>query len=160
MKTDYKLEYLFPLMFRIIGVTLTISGVLLLVTFPYRIVGGISLFIIGLTMAFTRKGVILEYENKKIKEYIGLFFIKLGKWKSISTYTDVSVLMMNIKSTGFSRTGLEFTERSKVYRIYFMDENHRERLRVKDFEKMEIAISNAKVIAKKMEKTFAKYNPK
>lgn len=147
-------------MFRIIGVTLTISGVLLLVTFPYRIVGGISLFIIGLAMVFSRKGVILDFENKKIKEYSGLFFIKLGKWNNLVSYPDVSVLMMNIKSTGFSRTGLEFTETNKVYRIYFMDEYHRKRLRIKDFNKMEIAISNAKVIAEKMEMEFAEYNPK
>jgi len=84
----------------------------------------------------------------------------LGKWNSIVSYPDVSVLMMNIKSTGFSRTGLEFTERNKVYHIYFMDDSHRQRLRIMDFKKMESAISEAKVIAEKMEMEFAEYNPK
>jgi len=78
MKTDYTLEYMFPLMFRIIGVTLTISGVILIITFPYRIIGGISLFIVGLTLVFSRRGVILDFENKKIKEYAGLFLSNWG----------------------------------------------------------------------------------
>ena len=65
LKTDYKLEYIFPLIFRIIGVTLTISGVLLLITFPYRIIGGIVLFLIGFILIFFQKGVILDFEEKK-----------------------------------------------------------------------------------------------
>ena len=147
-------------MFRIIGVTLTISGILLLITFPYRIIGGIALSLIGLTFYFSRKGVILDFQNKKIKEYFGILFIKLGKWIDLGKYPNVSVLMINIKSTGFSRTGLEFTQRNKVYRICFMDKSHRQRLRIKDFKKMESALSSAKVIAESMDMEYVDYNPK
>ena len=160
MKTDYKLESVSPLMFRIVGVTLTISGVLLLVTFPYRILGGITLMLIGLTMVFARRGVILDFENNKIKEYVGLFFIKIGRWNSLTEFPYVSVLIKNLKNTGFSRTGVEFSERTKVYRICLLNKSHRQRIRIKDFNKMESAISNAKTIAEDMGMELVDYNPK
>ncbi|PQJ16664.1 hypothetical protein BST99_13890 [Aureicoccus marinus] len=111
-------------------------------------------------MVFLRRGVILDFENKKIKEYIGLFFIKLGKWNNLNEYPYVSVLVENLKSTGFSATGLEFTERRKVYRIYFMNESHRKRLRIMDFKLFESATSEAKRIANKMQLEYTEYNPK
>ncbi|WP_405384141.1 hypothetical protein [Maribacter sp. LLG6340-A2] len=100
-------------MFRIIGVTVTVSGIILLISFPYQIIGGITFFLVGMTLVFLRRGIVLDFERKKFKEYFGLLFIKLGKWNNLSGYMNISVLMMNIKSTGFSSTGLKFTEKTR-----------------------------------------------
>ena len=138
-------------MFRIIGMTLTLTGLVLLVAQPFRIIGGITITLIGLALVFLRRGVILDFENKKFKEYIGLFRIKLGKWNNLIEYPYVSVLVLNLKSTGFSVTGLEFTERRKIYRVCFMNESHRKRLRIMDFKLSESATSEAQRIANKMQ---------
>ena len=139
--------------------TLTLSGVVLLVSPPFLLIGGVTLILIGSALVFLRRGVILDFENKKIKEYIGLFLIKLGKWNNLNEYPYVSVLVENLKSTGFSTTGVEFTERKKVYRIYFMNESHRKRLRIMDFKLFESATSEAKRIAHKMQLEYTEYNP-
>ena len=140
--------------------TLTLSGVVLLVSPPFLLIGGVTLILIGLALVFLRRGVILDFENKKIKEYIGLFLIKLGKWNNLNEYPYVSVLVENLKSTGFSATGVEFTERRKIYGVYFMNDSHRKRLRIMDFKLIENATAEAKRIANKMQIEYTEYNPK
>ena len=78
MKIDYKLERVFPLMFLIIGITFFVSGLLLLGTFNSNAKAGPVILIIGTVIIFTRKGTLIDFNDRRIKHYIGLFFIKIG----------------------------------------------------------------------------------
>ncbi len=64
---------------------LTFAG---LVPFPNLILSGIG-FLIGLVITFAFEGVVVNLKERKIKEYFGLFGIKLGRWKSIPDLTEV-----------------------------------------------------------------------
>ncbi|MCR8667695.1 hypothetical protein NO995_08375 [Aestuariibaculum sp. M13] len=159
MIIDYKREKVFPLMFLIIGITLLISGILLIVNFDKKAIAGLSFLVIGLIIVFTRKGTLIDFEKKKTKHYVGLFLIKIGNWKTLENYSYVTLLHLNLKSHGYSRTGVQFSEKNKVFRVCLLDKTHREKIKIKDFKNIESANLEAKKIAKKMNYDFVKYNP-
>jgi hypothetical protein len=68
MKIDYKGDRVFPLMFVIIGITLLISGIILLVTFDPRVKIGITILLIGIIIVFSRKGTMVDFNDRKIKK--------------------------------------------------------------------------------------------
>src|SRR5690606_22845848 len=121
----------------------SLCGLILLGFFNSNAKIGFVILIIGIIIVFTRKGTIIDFNEKKIKQYVGLFFIKIGRWKSIENYSFISILHLNQKSYGYSRTGVEFSERRKIYRVCFLNDSHREKLTIKDFKEIETAISEA-----------------
>jgi len=159
MKIDYKLDRIFPLMFIIIGITLIICGLILLGTFDSRMKIGITILLIGLVIVFTRKGTILDFNQRKIKHYVGLFFIKIGNWKTIDDYTFISLLRINQKSYGYSRTGVQFSERKKIFRICLLNKTHRNRLKITDIKDENNAYLEAQKIAENLKLEFVNYSP-
>lgn len=159
MKIDYKQNRVFPLMFVMIGATLCLCGLILLSSFNSNAIVGLVLLAIGVIIVFTRKGAIIDFRERKIKYYIGLFFIRIGNWKTIESYSFISILHLNQQSSGYSRTGIKFTEKTKVYRIYLLNNSHREKLKINDFKDLEIATLEANKIAKKLNFEFVIYNP-
>ncbi|TVZ57690.1 hypothetical protein NA63_0177 [Flavobacteriaceae bacterium MAR_2010_105] len=146
-------------MFIIIGVTLIICGLILLVTFDSRMKIGITILLIGLVIVFTRKGTIVDFNQRKIKYYVGLFFIKIGNWKTIEDYTFISLLKINQKSYGYSRTGVQFSERKNIYRICLLNKTHRNRLKITDFKDENNAYLEAQRIADKLKLEFVNFSP-
>src|SRR5690606_2395801 len=122
MNIDYKLNRVFPLMFQIIGITLSICGLILLGFFNSNAKVAFVILIIGIIIVFTRKGTIIDFNEKKIKKYLGLFFIKIGSWKTIENYSYISILHLNQRSYGYSRTGVQFSERKKIYRVSILND--------------------------------------
>ena len=159
MKIDYKRERVFPLMFIIIGITLIISGLILLGTFDSRAKLGITILLIGIVIVFTRKGTIVDFNERKIKYYVGIFFIKIGNWKTIEDYFFISLLRINRTSYGYSRTMVQFSERKKIYRICLLNKNHRSQLLITDFKDENNAFLEAQQIAKNLKLEFVKYSP-
>tara|TARA_R110001583_G_scaffold53673_1_gene165162 strand:+ start:40 stop:522 length:483 start_codon:yes stop_codon:yes gene_type:complete len=159
MKIDYKLDRIFPLMFVIIGITLIICGLILLGTFDSRMKIGITILSIGLIIVFTRKGTIVDFNQRKIKYYVGLFFIKIGNWKTIEEYTFISLLKINQKSYGYSRTGVQFSEKKKIYRICLLNKTHRSRLKITDYKDENNAYLEAQRIAENLKLEFVNYSP-
>jgi hypothetical protein len=159
MKIDYKLDKIFPLMFVIMGITLIIGGLVLLGTFDARMKIGITILSIGIIIVFARKGTIVDFNQRKIKHYVGLFFIKIGQWKTIEDYTFISLLKINQKSYGYSRTGVQFSEKKKVYRICLLNNSHRNRLKITDFKEENNANLEAQRIAKILKLEFVNYSP-
>lgn len=160
MKSDYKGESVFPLMFIIIGITLLLCGIILLGTFDSRANVGIIVLFLGILVVFTRKGTIVDFKNQRIKHYIAILFLKFGKWKTLHEYSYVLLLRLNQKSYGYSHTGVQFTERKKVYRICLLNKNHRKRLNITDFKDKNKALSEAQGIAQNLKFEFVDYNPK
>jgi hypothetical protein len=158
MKIDYKLNRIFPLMFIIIGITLIICGFILWI-FDSRMKIGLTILLIGLIIVFTRKGTIVDFNQRRIKYYIGLFFIKIGNWKTIEDYTFISLLKINQKSYGYSRTGVQFSERKKIYRICLLNKTHRNRLKITDFKDENNAYLEAQRIAENLRLEFVNYSP-
>lgn len=160
MKSNYKRERVFPLMFIIIGITLLICGIILLWTFDSRANIGITILLIGIIIVFTRKGTMIDFNERKIKHYVGLFFLKIGNWKTLKDYSFISLLRINQKSYGYSRTGVQFTERKKINRICLLNENHRSRLTITDYKDENNALLEAQKIAENLKLEFVNYSPK
>ncbi|WP_111710234.1 hypothetical protein [Lutibacter citreus] len=164
MIIDYKLEKIFPLMFLIIGITLILAGIfltgmnLLISTNSTSFIGILTL-LIGVIIVFMRKGTLFDFDKKRIKHYVGLFFIKIGKWDTTENYSFISVLHLNQKSIGYSRTGVQFSEKNKIFRIYLLNRTHREKLKITDFNDLKNADLEANKIARIMNIEFVKYNP-
>ncbi|MDN3724890.1 hypothetical protein QRD02_10885 [Aequorivita sp. SDUM287046] len=159
MKTDYKRERVFPLMFIIIGITLIIFGLILLGTFDSRIKLGLTILLIGIVIVFTRKGTIVDFNERKIKNYVGIFFVKIGNWQTIEDYTFISLLSINRTSYGYSRTGVQFSERKKIHRISLLNKTQRSQLLITDFKDKNNAILEAQLLAEKLKVEFVNYSP-
>jgi hypothetical protein len=52
---------------------------------------GIIFLIISILCLFTKSGLIINTDEKKIKKYIGIFTIKRGEWKDISTLKNLQI---------------------------------------------------------------------
>ncbi|WP_027127281.1 hypothetical protein [Gelidibacter mesophilus] len=159
MKIDYKRERVFPLMFIIIGITLIICGLILIGTFSSRMELGFSILLIGIVIVFIRKGTIVDFNDRKIKYYLGIFFIKLGNWKSIEDYTFITLLSINRTSYGYSRTGVQFSERKKINRLCLLNKTQRKQLLISDFKDKNNAILEAQLLAEKLKLDFVNYSP-
>ena len=120
---------------------------------------GISLIVIGVLLVFTERGVTIDFNEKKVKYYIGLFLIKIGKWKPIDKYQYVSLLHFNQTSAFYSLTGLGSSEREKVYRVCLLNKTHRDRLKIVDCDNKEKAMIEAENIAKNLKFDFVTYSP-
>lgn len=159
MKIDYRRESVFPLMFIIIGITLIICGLILLVTFDSKMKLGFTVLLIGIVIVFTRKGTIVDFNQRQIKHYIGIFFIKIGNWKTIEDYFFISLLRISRTSYGYSRTMVQSSERKKIYRICLLNKNHRNQLLIADFKDENNALIEAQQIANNLKLEFVNYSP-
>ncbi|WP_299781616.1 hypothetical protein [uncultured Formosa sp.] len=160
MKVNYKLDRFFTLMFLIIGITLLICGLIFIGRFNLEdLLLGLFLIINGTIIVFTRYGTLIDFNEKKIKHYVGFFFIKIGFWKSFKEYPFISVLHFNQKSVSYSRTAIPFHEKKKIYRICLLNATHSERLKIKDFSDFKSASSEAKRIEKTTSLERVVYNP-
>lgn len=49
------------------------------------------LLIVGILFSFLKSGVIIDFENQRIKEYIGVLIIKKGKWQDIDEVVSLEI---------------------------------------------------------------------
>ncbi|OBQ50303.1 hypothetical protein JJL45_11830 [Tamlana sp. s12] len=156
---DYKLKPLIPLMFRIPGVAILLCGLFFIGTFSHVSILGIFLTLTSIPIVFTKNGILMDSNKKRIKNYIGLFKLKAGRWKAIDNYPFVTLLHLNLVSRGESNSGLNFYDKQKVYRICLLNENHREKVKIVDFTDLDKAIIEVNKIAKSFDIRFTKYSP-
>ncbi len=147
-------------MFVIVGVTLIVFGLVVLWSFRYMTIFGLVSTLIGIVIVFTKKGTLIDFKERKIKKYVGLFFVKIGKWKTFEEYSTLCLLHLNQKGYGYSITGVAFSELKKNYRVCLLNETHRRRLELIDFTNQAEAILEAKKIAKGLNMELVKFSPK
>lgn len=88
---DNKIQLHFPMLIQQLGWILIVLGALVLfkaVPLPLPVVAVIPV-IIGLILSLTFRGTRLDLKNKKIKQYIGVFGIKLGSWKALPELNEI-----------------------------------------------------------------------
>lgn len=160
MTKNYKSEYFFPLMLRIPAITLMICGLFLIFTFSSKSRLGLIITLLALPFVFTRRGTLLDFSNYNLKYYIGLLNLKIGKWIKIKSYPYITILHLNLVASGESASGLVFSDRTKVYRICLLNENHREKLKIIDFKDIEVAKLEAEKLAHNLGCKLVSYSPK
>ncbi|WP_375239760.1 hypothetical protein [Aurantibacter sp.] len=111
---------------------------------------GLILLILGLFLATAKDGIILDKRNNKFKKTIFFLGLRLGKWKSFERFTDIAILTGNI-GLGFYRfiASQKTTtfHSNKVFEVYMLTKNHRERIILKRYKQEEKATISAQDLA-------------
>lgn len=71
-----------------IVITLIICGAVLLYNFMYE---GIFLIPLGITIFFFKKGIELDLQKRKFRNFISLFKFRIGKWKDLPNVEYISI---------------------------------------------------------------------
>ena len=69
----------------ILGLFMFFFGLLLLI-FDFTFWGGYPFVFFGIIFFLNIKGVLIDYENNRIKKYINYVFFKLGNWRDLSEF--------------------------------------------------------------------------
>ncbi len=81
----------------------------------------LSFVILCLTLLTVHEGIILDFEKKRLKLYIGLWGIKLGKWESMPTYCRLTLVQTTGNRRLHSKQAMrtyDYSEKSYELRLY------------------------------------------
>ncbi len=112
-----RLELYFPQLIQQIGWLLVVFSILLIIKaipFPNPFVPVVFL-VVGVILSLTVKGTVLNLNNLMLKQYVGLFGIKIGNWKPLPSLTEVVLTSANYSQQVHSWVS-RHDVRSKVYR--------------------------------------------
>ena len=77
---------------------------------------GILFFPIALLFLFLKSGLIIDAGTRRLKKYIGLFFIKKGEWEDIKLIHHLEILKVR-KSQSMNVLSIRRTETKDVYKL-------------------------------------------
>ncbi len=155
---NYKTNYVFPSISRYLGYLLSFVGIIAIFNVGIHM---ILLCFFGLGLSFTRSGVLIDKENLKIKEYLEIFWFKKGSWKSIELYPYLTILEITEKSSMYgARSNVEHISRKKVFRVTLLNNNHREKTLLKQFNDKEKAHKEGEKIAADLKIDKVIYDPR
>lgn len=118
------------------------AGYVLLIVGVVSILSGVGLIValIGAFTAFTYSGVQINTDKKLYRTYSSVFgALKVGHWKKLSGFTQITVLKSNKKYTTFSRSNRSIETRQIDYRVNLVNPSKNERVAVKKCNSMEEA---------------------
>ena len=153
----FKTHYFFPTPSRYLGYIITIIGIIGVFTRGIEV-----LFIcpIGIGLSFTRSGVLVDKENSRLKEYTNIFGFKNGKWKLLTLYPYITVLTITEKAQYIVTQMLSFSSKQMVYRITLLNENHYEKILLRQLNDKDLAHAEAKRIATELGVEKVIYSPR
>lgn len=156
-KFNLHVEQLYPRVFTISGYALFLLALLAFLNTAFIL--GFVFIIIGVFLSFSIVGIQVDMTKNRFKQYERKFWIKMGKWRNFDDFPDVSVLTINQKHTSRSLTNTEFTSKSVVYKVFLLNETHREKFLVKEFKTEDKAILYAKDFAARTATEFTVFSP-
>lgn len=121
---------------------------------------GLGMVLIGAAVAFAKKGVEVDPNMKRLRDYTGLFSVKFGSWESMEQYSDTAVLRKRITTTAFSRANRPATTSDDVvYDVCLLDRTHRNKRIVKRLSDEAQAAKSAEQLAQTLGLNYGVYNP-
>ena len=159
-KTNFNIfiERKFTLVVTILGCFFFLFAILTLLK-ESSVFLSITFIIIGIYLVFSVIGIQINAKERKFKYYTKQFFIKIGKWQWLEDYPDVCVLLVNQKQTLYSMSNSSFTSKSIVYKVFLLNEWHREKFFIKVFKTEEKAILYAKDFAGRTGTNYTQFSP-
>ncbi len=103
-----------PPNFIVLGTMLLGIGIWRMVVLDWK---GILYFLISLVLLFLKSGVLIDTENKRIKEYTSLFVILKGKWESIQSIISLEIIKTS-ETTRMSAASISRTDTKEVYKLF------------------------------------------
>lgn len=155
---NFQTDYVFPTISRYLGYLLSLLGIIAVIS------GSIPMLLLcffGLGLSFTRNGVLIDQENLKMKEYLEIFWLKKGKWKSMELYPYLTILEITEKNSMYgARSNVEHISRQMVYRVTLLNSNHREKILLKQFKNKEVAHNEGEKMATNLQIEKVIYDPR
>lgn len=136
-----------PPNFIVLGIMLiliSISGFFIFLSL-WQILVSVILAVIGGFLFFIREGLIIDFENKKMRFYWSIFSYKNGRWKSISDVKYLSLVRVKMQET-FSVRACSSTFMEYKYKLNLIcSNNQHSRILIGNFETLK---DKALIIAK------------
>jgi len=138
---------------------LTFSGVLstfgmlsmimgIIITIIADWIAGIVIIVPSLILFISIKGVIVDYENMKIKSYLNILIAKFGIWQNINSFSNIQLRKIN-ESMGMYSRGTNTRVNTKSYDIYLYNKNNNSELLLRSYRKFDEATAMLKEYASK-----------
>lgn len=115
---QYKTEKL-PTNFVILGAFLFIISIWRMILLDWA---GIVILLFSIPLLFTRSGLLIDPEKLKLRKYIGLFFIRTGKWESISGIKHLRIIRVQ-QTRGMAVLSIARNETNVVYKLILVMPN-------------------------------------
>lgn len=119
MKTINRIEYRtsrLPINFRMLGYMLLALAIWRGIVMDWM---GMVYLAISLFLIFFKTGVIIDAKALKIKQYVGLFLIKKGKWERIEHVSSIQLTKTKETQT-MSVLSISRLETTDTYKLYIM----------------------------------------
>jgi len=111
-----------------------------------------------------KSSVEINTEINKFRECGQLFFYKFGKWRNLSSYTDLAILTtrkkLEVEVMTIHSQNLVSTHHEKETAVYLLTASHRHRILIKVCGSYRVAESFAEEIAIELNKTYTVFSPK
>ncbi len=102
-----------PPNFIFLGIMLSAIGIWRMVVLDWK---GILFFLISLLLLFLESGIIIDTDNKRIKEYTGFFVIRRGEWGCIKSVINLQIIKTR-ETQNMSVLSITRTETKDVYKL-------------------------------------------
>ena len=132
------IDHEFPIGAVAIGYAIILLAIVVMILFR-TYVFPLILIVLGVYLALSHVGILLDFENRKFKYYKSKFGIKEGNWKFFKYYPYLSLLTINQKQTTYSFTNAQNTSRFIVYRVCLLNEKHTEKIVLKEHRNKKVA---------------------
>lgn len=123
----------------------------------------ISILLIALAIFMTTstKGILLDPDKKRFKEYQQIFGVKFGSWESMDEFPDIVILKKNLSSkvTTYFTASEGIISESTVFDICLANKSHHKKIEAARIKNLEKAKELANEYAAKLNKEVKPYNP-
>jgi len=136
MATDNKIDNLLGSSGTFTGYSLMIFGAIA----TYFNITGLILVVVGMFMAFTFDGTIIDYNSGRIKSYTSFFgLIKIGEWYNINDFTKFSIYKSNRSYTTYSRANVPLTVKNSDIRLVLLNNTGKLKITINKYNSFEAA---------------------
>lgn len=153
---NFKTSFIFPPMARYLGFLISIIGLFGVLSIGVK---SLIILIVGLGVSFTRYGVLIDVNQKRLKEYTSVYWIKFGNWEPLENYPYLTVLEIIENQAMYSRANVKHSNKGMVFRITLLNENHYLKLLLKTLKDKDLAHKEAEEIADKIKVEKMIYSP-
>ena len=147
---------MFAPMARVLGYIISVIGLFGVFSIGFK---SLFIFLVGLGLSFTRSGVLIDVDKRRLKEYTSVFWVKFGKWELLDYYPYITVLEITESVAMFSSANVKHENKGLVFKITLLNENHYIKLLIKRLKDRDLAHYEAKKIADKLNVEKVIYSP-
>jgi hypothetical protein len=120
---------------------------------------GLTLLPLCIVVWSSNYGVQINTAEKLYREYGSAYGMKKGEWKSLDSLLFLAVLKNREGMKVYSKSHRSTTNIDDSYCVYLLNKTHRKKILVQKFDTKDLAIKEANIFAKKLNKEVVSFNP-